>query len=136
VVYRRNDRCPRCRGPLAREERATIVVHTCVDGDGWFVETTDPNELAWLREMDSEATATAMADDSPALTCPSCEARMRRIFVVPGGVYIDICDAHGTWLDRGELARLAKEPPRTDEPASNRARQLWRMLEGLFGPRD
>jgi Zn-finger nucleic acid-binding protein len=39
-----------------------------------------------------------------ALSCPRCRQSMRR--VVAGDVEVDLCDAHGAWFDRGELARV------------------------------
>jgi Zn-finger nucleic acid-binding protein len=39
--------------------------------------------------------------------CPSCgEPMLRRNFHESSGVVVDVCAAHGIWLDRGELASL------------------------------
>jgi Zn-finger nucleic acid-binding protein len=39
--------------------------------------------------------------------CPSCgELMLRRNFLESSGVVVDVCVAHGIWLDRGELASL------------------------------
>src|SRR5580692_8566327 len=39
--------------------------------------------------------------------CPSCgEAMLRQNFRESSGVVVDVCAAHGIWLDRGELATL------------------------------
>jgi Zn-finger nucleic acid-binding protein len=39
--------------------------------------------------------------------CPSCgEPMLRRNFLESSGVVVDVCAAHGIWLDQGELSTL------------------------------
>lgn len=40
-----------------------------------------------------------------AISCPHCGAPMTRD-VLPEGVSVDVCPAHGVWLDVGELERI------------------------------
>lgn len=53
--------------------------------------------------------------------CPRCKQTMlRRNYKRVSGVIIDVCGAHGAYLDEGELAQLVafeKNPPPAVEPA-------------------
>ena len=41
--------------------------------------------------------------------CPECTELMRRVnFGKKSGVIVDICNSHGTWFDRGELAAVLR----------------------------
>ena len=41
------------------------------------------------------------------MPCPLCHASMNRVnFGRVSGVIIDVCKAHGTWFDAGELTRV------------------------------
>ncbi len=39
------------------------------------------------------------------LNCPVCAIAMKKV-TVAGGVEVDVCDAHGAWLDVGELQAI------------------------------
>jgi Zn-finger nucleic acid-binding protein len=46
-----------------------------------------------------------MAPSVRYLRCPACDQAMnRRALFRTSGVVVDVCTAHGTWLDEGELA--------------------------------
>lgn len=63
----------------------------------------DPNNI----QIGGKGTNTANRAIKPEGTrrCPICEQLMRS--EVEFGIAIDVCDAHGVWLDHGELEALA-----------------------------
>lgn len=83
------DRCPRCSGIwLDKDELEPIVEAATAAGDA------PTGAAAWekVRYLD----------------CPRCKKQMaRRNHLRASGVIVDSCPAHGTWLDGGELERLA-----------------------------
>ncbi len=42
---------------------------------------------------------------SQTVNCPVCATTMKKV-TVAGGVEVDVCDAHGAWLDVGELQSI------------------------------
>lgn len=57
------------------------------------------------------AAESARPDVQPAahhLSCPVCRAQMQTERVAKAWLDIDVCEAHGTWYDRGELERVAR----------------------------
>ena len=90
------------------------------------------------RAAGSEAKATTSPDVRR--LCPTCGAPLA--CVRSGHVAVDVCAAHGTWFDRDELGRLARnleferlslDPPDPDEPATSRTAA---MLLDLLGRAD
>jgi Zn-finger nucleic acid-binding protein len=77
----------------------------------------------------------------PAGSCPECSEPMQTFFVEVGQVAVDVCQRHGTWLDTGELARIARgegpkapSPPaatRPGLPSEEEGRENTRRLEAL-----
>ena len=72
--------------------------------------------------------------------CPACGSPLA--CVRSGHVAVDVCAAHGTWFDRDELGRLARnleferlslDPPGAEEPATSRTAA---MLLDLLGRTD
>lgn len=91
---------------MSSHRDGALRAHACIQGEGWFVETTRLDALTPFRALDVTKYGSSDVDVSPALSCPRCEQPMVRRFVVPAGVYVDFCDTHGVWLDRGELSSL------------------------------
>jgi Zn-finger nucleic acid-binding protein len=106
------------------------------------------HELAGL-----EAHATHATDEQPLGGCPQCHSSLAHAHARVANVGLDVCAQHGTWLDTGELARVARgalspEPPLPPEPERARAatprplpteqesRENTRRLEALVGKPD
>ena len=53
--------------------------------------------------------------------CLVCAQPMRKV-TIAGGIEIDCCDAHGVWLDVGELAALLNQREQP-EPAKTRKKE-------------
>lgn len=107
--------CPRCATPLVASPLGdgACTLLACESCGGAFV---DVEGLAWAEGHPTElprADATASpAHASPSLdkyvACPRCRTLMsRRVFGKRSGVVVDVCAAHGTWFDAGELERGA-----------------------------
>lgn len=41
------------------------------------------------------------------MNCPVCNARMRTATIK--GIIVDACDAHGIWLDKGEMEKIMEK---------------------------
>jgi Zn-finger nucleic acid-binding protein len=99
--------CPRCHAPLESTEAEGYFVDTCPTDHGVFV-THDV-----LASMRTEGPAVVDDLDSASRTretetryigCPRrLEPMPRRIFEGRSGIVVDVCAAHGTWFDAGEL---------------------------------
>jgi len=102
--------CPRCKQRLFEGRVSDCVLLGCgacggiwLDNDGAqrAVKTLDQK----IEEMSQRAAS--HATDRPALEpridCPVCKKRMPRVHVGRAAIALDICAAHGTWFDRGEL---------------------------------
>lgn len=105
--------CPRCTGPLFEGKSTRGDLFGCgVCGGVWLdndaasalAKNADP-ELVELAQRASEH-AKVTPETAPAgLACPVCRQPLAR---VPAAVVeVDICEAHGTWFDSGELQRVA-----------------------------
>jgi Zn-finger nucleic acid-binding protein len=114
VAARAVTRCPRCgHQPLEPRDVGSTRLQACLGCGGvWLdndsaaalIESLDPE----VRELASRATLNArvpVATDA-ALTCPVCEGAMELRRFTTAKVRLDICQKHGTWFDRFELARL------------------------------
>lgn len=95
-------------------ERESIEVDWCPDCHGiWF----DAGELELLagkagRELPPGALGRepAQAPREKRRRCPRCRRKMRKAETgAEPPVLIDRCDAHGVWLDAGELGALMRE---------------------------
>ncbi len=113
--------CPHCHVALATIDLkigGKFFIERCEQCLGLFF---DPGELEALLEdsvkhvyavnLEKLANIThAMAgEDQPVsyIKCPVCSKIMNRVnFGARSGVIVDMCKAHGAWLDSGELRRL------------------------------
>jgi Zn-finger nucleic acid-binding protein len=112
--------CPRCRTPLevvpagasvARESARDARVPECPRCGGMFVPRDALAEIlsrAELRGPLSSARPGVMPlDQVKYVPCPLCHTPMNRVnFGRVSGVIVDVCRAHGTWFDAGELTRV------------------------------
>ncbi|GAC1353523.1 MAG: hypothetical protein NVSMB47_06040 [Polyangiales bacterium] len=110
--------CPCCKAPLFAITSEDVTLHGCgVCGGIWIdnagsqsiVRRSHPGVVALAERAAANAKVhldPAAARPRPPLTCPECHAQMAR--VRPGNVAeLDVCAAHGTWFDAGELTRIA-----------------------------
>ena len=94
--------CTKCNGLWAPGESFEVLVDRAIDAQ----RQADPDQLGALRPR--------VTGSNPASQrvqyrkCPECVGPMqRRNFRKSSGVIIDVCNAHGTWLDADELEQIA-----------------------------
>lgn len=109
--------CPRCSNALVGRRISDVVVHECSDCSGVFL---DENAIALVVQDESHARARAVLEELPRhphdplpsdgkfyVKCPTCSTMMnRKLFAAGSGVVVDICRAHGTFFDAGELPAI------------------------------
>ncbi|HEX6764098.1 MAG TPA: zf-TFIIB domain-containing protein [Polyangiaceae bacterium] len=102
--------CPKCKHPLVRFEGYGGVLFDCAGCGGQFVEHGLLASLLEAREITGLALPRRVRKSKLEvaavryLPCPSCKALMnRKNFGGESGVVVDVCSAHGTWFDEGEL---------------------------------
>jgi Zn-finger nucleic acid-binding protein len=140
-----NDRrCPRCSAALHALRIDDIVIDECGGCRGVFLDhaaikriTVDRSQaraevlLGVLLRV--ELNPVPSAGQKMYLPCPVCHVVMnRRLFAAGTGVIIDVCRAHGTFFDAGELPQIIElmmngsldKQPR--KPAPERADRLDR----------
>ena len=124
--------CPRCAVPLFCGIADEITLEGCgVCGGIWLdneatqaiANVAAPHAVELADRAAAHATVKNVATNED-LPCPVCHATMVRASA-GAGIVIDICNAHGTWLDAGELRAVVVERMRLADEASRRsARQL------------
>jgi len=75
------------------------------------VETVCEATLGMARNAASSAAAPSQPT-TKVLSCPSCGQPMKATRVQAAWLDIDVCDAHGTWYDHGELEKVARATKR------------------------
>jgi Zn-finger nucleic acid-binding protein len=112
----RSLKCPRCREDMQALRLGGVTAHECAQCGGLWIDPESLQRLASARE-ESAAVVSALAARVPVNTmppdvvryvpCPRCDKLMNRSnFARSSGVILDVCKAHGVWLDRGELQRV------------------------------
>lgn len=104
-------RCPRCGGALADAGYARDPVRVCQPCGGVWLEPAAIERLT--RERDDDlvnaarlavgAFAPRTRDRRPFLGCPFCARLLERRPLGELGEAYDVCPAHGTFFDHGEL---------------------------------
>lgn len=142
-------KCPACDAPLTRAASRWEILACLTCGGVWAdvaasrrIQTTVDRELVAI----AKRAATRAEASSPSLEppppeaprrCPVCGAELS--CVRTGHVAVDVCAPHGTWFDRDELGRLARnleyerlslEPAAPEPPATSRSAE---MLLDLLG---
>lgn len=107
--------CPRCDQALRARLVGDVVVDECAHCLGLFL---DQIAIRRVIEGRAQARAEALLGALPSrqvektappggrmyLKCPSCRTIMnRKLFAAGAGVIVDVCRAHGTFFDPGEL---------------------------------
>jgi Zn-finger nucleic acid-binding protein len=112
--------CPACSAPMGAHAVAGIGLNACGSCGGlWVPEGRLEDLLARARESQpaaapSEAPTARVRGGNPARQrveyrrCPECDASMlRHNFQRRSGIIVDVCQAHGSWLDADELEQIA-----------------------------
>lgn len=146
----RDAKCPACGATLTRASSQWEVL-ACMSCGGVWTDTTASRRITTTvdRELVGIARNAAKhaAESDPRLdgatpdvarACPICSGPLT--CVRSGHVPVDVCTAHGTWFDRDELGRLARnleferlsvdpDPPASgEEPTSRTADMLLDLL--------
>jgi Zn-finger nucleic acid-binding protein len=107
--------CPRCRDTLIAVSAGEIVpgVRTCHKCGGVFADNDASRKIVStldrvLLEIGFQAAFGRRRERDPrelarSLTCPECLIGMRKVRIESAACEIDVCPAHGTWFDAGEL---------------------------------
>jgi len=109
-------KCPRCREDLQALRLGRTTARECAQCGGLWLDPESLQALANARE-ESAGVVSALAARMPLnavapdvvryIPCPRCDKLMNRSnFARSSGVILDVCKAHGVWLDRGELQRV------------------------------
>jgi Zn-finger nucleic acid-binding protein len=109
-------KCPRCEHALSARLVADVVVDECMHCRGLFLDQIAIQRVITDRKQ-SRADAllgslpSTVTSDRPEkmtgklyIKCPVCKQVMnRKLFGAGAGVIVDVCRAHGTFFDVGEL---------------------------------
>ncbi len=113
--------CPACDIPLQTIDLyndGSLLIERCPDCFGLFfdpgeIETLLENSVSGVQQINRKLITIVNRERSQHrkkvryLKCPACRQFMRRInFGHRSGVVIDRCEAHGVWLDNGEITHL------------------------------
>jgi Zn-finger nucleic acid-binding protein len=105
--------CPTCKKPLVEFRGNGGVLLDCAGCGGQFVEHALMTSLLEAREIAGLAVTRRARRTELEISkvryvpCPSCRQLMnRKNFGGESGVVVDVCAAHGTWFDDGELPRV------------------------------
>jgi Zn-finger nucleic acid-binding protein len=113
-------RCPRCKGELRSREVGGTSITECAQCAGMWLDSAAFERLCERKEVESVAPGTfgpppmlvsdstrAGAPSQGYIPCLSCAQLMtRKNFASTSGVIMDVCRAHGVWLDAQELERI------------------------------
>jgi Zn-finger nucleic acid-binding protein len=106
-------KCPRCVVPLKHIAFAHALAEECQRCSGLWMEAADFDRVCSDAEAQSAASgfshipAQFNDDEEYYPRCPECPERMsRQNFARRSGIMINICRAHGVWLDGDELRQV------------------------------
>jgi Zn-finger nucleic acid-binding protein len=107
--------CPRCSEALTAVEVAKMPLEECMRCGGLWVDVATFDRIC----ADSEAQAAASGMQLPPapagmrdakvhyLKCPQCQNLMnRKNYAEHSGIILNVCRAHGVWLDRDEIREI------------------------------
>ena len=105
--------CATCKKTLVAFRGTGGVLLDCADCGGQFVEHELLSSLLESREVTGLAVQRRVRRAALGVgavryvPCPTCRQLMnRKNFGGASGVVVDVCSAHGTWFDEGELPRV------------------------------
>lgn len=108
--------CPGCAGALASVALGAIALLECAACDGVWVAADAFERLCADREAQAAVLHRSTQGPRPVKAerklryrpCPQCGKMMNRVnFGRISGAVVDVCRAHGTFLDAGELQQIA-----------------------------
>ncbi|HTM20931.1 MAG TPA: zf-TFIIB domain-containing protein, partial [Kofleriaceae bacterium] len=112
----RRRQCPRCDHALVGQLVGDVLLDQCEACGGTYVDVTALERILKERRQARadallgalpQATVEASHETRVYVKCPDCGTTMnRRNFARGAGVIIDVCRAHGSWFDAGELPRV------------------------------
>ena len=112
-----NALCPDCNQPMLRSRVGGKPAHLCSKCSGLWLDHALINDLVKKAQRKPSLRSllgwppdrTYRRDEVRYKPCPECRDLMRRLnFGKRSGVIVDVCNAHGTWFDRGELAAVLR----------------------------
>jgi len=139
--------CPACNAELQRASSHWEMLACLSCGGVWTdaqasrrIMTTVDRELVKIARdvaMQAAAERAITVASEGARRCPVCATAMTSVRA--GHVTLDVCEAHGTWFDRDELGRLARNleherishtptPPEEPVVASKNAAMLLALI--------
>ncbi len=106
--------CARCRtGHLDAFSSDDGIIHDCPRCGGQFISPEVLRTLVRRYQSSSMELPQRLRPNNPLsdrltyLPCPQCgELMLRRNFGRVSGIIVDVCAAHGTWFDVGEVPRI------------------------------
>jgi Zn-finger nucleic acid-binding protein len=105
--------CPRCHVTLADVQVARTPLEECTRCGGLWVDVSSFEFIC--SNAEARQAATGLLIPSPVqldpavryLKCPQCQNLMNRMnYASRSGIVINICRAHGVWLDRDEMRQI------------------------------
>lgn len=139
-------KCPRCSEELHQGAAGPVSGRACRLCGGVWIErdisdrfakalaergTLEVSESARIMGESTSARAKRKKIDTApdGLPCVVCSAAMRREHLEKAGFDLDLCEGHGTWFDRGELATVAhllgaKAPSALDDEGGGKGGSL------------
>jgi len=105
--------CPRCHVALTDVHVAKTPLEECTRCGGLWIDVSSFEFIC--SNAEARQAATGLLVPSPAdldpnvryLKCPQCENLMNRMnYAGRSGIVINICRAHGVWLDRNEMRQI------------------------------
>ena len=109
--------CARCAIPmLAIGIAPQATIHACpgcrglfVGARSWCTLVARPELAPAIASRIPGRAASSPADLVRMLRCPACSSEMERgRFGASSSIVIDVCTAHGIWLDSGEIVAIAE----------------------------
>jgi Zn-finger nucleic acid-binding protein len=105
--------CPRCGEKLFSGAAHDVAMLGCgLCGGIWLDNASAQRVMQHVDEAVVELAGRAAAnavkrpDVREIVKCPACSNAMERKRVTTSNIAIDLCHAHGTWFDAGELAAV------------------------------
>jgi Zn-finger nucleic acid-binding protein len=145
-------RCPKCRVSLHAVANRTGIAAVCARCGGlWLDNASSRSVLQDLVEPAVQLAAQQAAlgcaeatplpgggyraraprplDDAALRACASCDAVLIESTVRPAGVTLDVCAAHGTWFDAGELWAITQQRELAAMKDEEEVRAFGRKME-------
>jgi Zn-finger nucleic acid-binding protein len=105
--------CPRCNVALVQVQVANTPLEECTHCGGLWIEVANFDRICSSAESQTAATGLCLPPPAPVdmhvryIKCPQCGSMMNRTnYAGRSGVVIEICRAHGIWLDRDQIRQI------------------------------